>query len=63
MRVFLTGSTGYIGSRIVPEPIDGAHQVLGLARSGAGARWVEQHGADAHGGTLDAPALDRSRPA
>ncbi len=55
MRVFLTGATGFIGSRIVAELIGAGHQVLGLTRSDAGARWLEQAGAEAYHGELDDP--------
>jgi nucleoside-diphosphate-sugar epimerase len=59
MQIFLTGATGFIGSRIVPELLRAGHKVLGLTRSDAGASRLTTAGAEVHRGDLEDPTTLR----
>lgn len=52
MRVFVTGSTGFVGTAVVKELISAGHQVLGLTRSDKGVEQLKSQGAEPLHGTI-----------
>ncbi len=58
MRVFVAGASGALGSRLVPQLIDGGHEVIGTYHSAASDQLLRQLGATPVAlDLLDAPAV------
>ncbi|KAJ3492049.1 hypothetical protein NLG97_g5481 [Lecanicillium saksenae] len=53
MRVFVTGSTGFVGTAVVEELLSSGHTVLGLTRSDKGVAQLQKQGAEVLRGTIE----------
>lgn len=61
MRVFVTGATGVLGTRLVERLTDRGHDAIGLVRDDAGATLVEELGGEPRrGDVLDPESLERA---
>ncbi len=63
MRIFVTGSTGFIGTELVEELIEAGHQVRGLTRSDAGEDQLRAAGAEVVRGSFTDSDLLRKEAA
>ncbi|GAD98249.1 hypothetical protein PVAR5_6940 [Paecilomyces variotii No. 5] len=53
MRVFITGAAGFIGRAVVNELLEAGHTIVGLARSEASAKWLQNKGIEVIRGTIE----------